>query len=192
MWTVESRARYDREGLHYPSDLTDTEWMEIAPLIPPSRPGGNKRTVNIRSVTNGLMYILSTGCQWRSHSALAAGCLFPPVAAFQDCGVLLVHFDKVGEGLDPEVRERHDPIVGVPIDPDDAVFGVHLVGDIKQPVHALAELPRGFTNSVLWPEFLELDRALRDHLQRVTTDMISQAVHADMRGADEVPNAQLG
>jgi transposase len=52
--------------LHYPSDLTDTEWMEIAPLIPPSRPGGNKRTVNIRSVTNGLMYILSTGCQWRA------------------------------------------------------------------------------------------------------------------------------
>jgi hypothetical protein len=56
----------------------------------------------------------------------------------------------------------------------------------------LAELPRGFTNSVLWPEFLELDRALRDHLQRVTTDMISQAVHADMREADEVPNTQLG
>lgn len=66
MWTVESRARYERGGLHYPSDLTDTEWMEIAPLIPPSRPGGNKRTVNIRSVTNGLMYILSTGCQWRA------------------------------------------------------------------------------------------------------------------------------
>jgi hypothetical protein len=53
-------------------------------------------------------------------------------------------------------------------------------------------LPRGFTNSVLWPEFLEFDRALRDHLQRVTTDMISQAVHADTREADEVPNAQLG
>jgi transposase len=34
-------------------------------LIPPARPGGNKRTVNIREVVNGLMYILGTGCQWR-------------------------------------------------------------------------------------------------------------------------------
>jgi transposase len=28
--------------------------------------GGNKRTVDIRQVTNGVMYILSTGCQWRA------------------------------------------------------------------------------------------------------------------------------
>ena len=27
---------------------------------------GNKRTVNVREVVNGLMYILSTGCQWRA------------------------------------------------------------------------------------------------------------------------------
>ena len=25
---------------------------------------GNKRTVNVREVVNGLMYVLSTGCQW--------------------------------------------------------------------------------------------------------------------------------
>jgi transposase len=46
-------------------DLTDEEWAEIEPLIPPAKPGGNKRTVNIREVVNGLMYILGTGCQWR-------------------------------------------------------------------------------------------------------------------------------
>jgi putative transposase len=28
--------------------------------------GGNKRTVNIREVVNGIMYILSTGCQWHA------------------------------------------------------------------------------------------------------------------------------
>ena len=38
----------------------------IHPLIPPARRGGNKRTVNMRAVVNGLMYILSTGCQWRA------------------------------------------------------------------------------------------------------------------------------
>jgi transposase len=52
--------------LRYPSDLTDQEWAQIAPLIPPARRGGNKRSVNVREVVNGLMYILSTGCQWRA------------------------------------------------------------------------------------------------------------------------------
>ena len=64
MWTIENRGRYDRRSLRYPSDLTDGEWELVAPLIPPAKRGGNKRTVNVREVVNGLMYILSTGCQW--------------------------------------------------------------------------------------------------------------------------------
>ena len=64
MWTTESRVRYDRSKLRYPSDLTDDEWGLIAPLIPRAKRGGNKRTVNVREVVNGLMYVLSTGCQW--------------------------------------------------------------------------------------------------------------------------------
>ena len=66
MWTNENRCRYDRSKLRYPSDLTVEEWGLIEPLIPPAKPGGNKRTVDMCEVVNGLMYILSTGCQWRS------------------------------------------------------------------------------------------------------------------------------
>src|SRR4029077_21270545 len=55
--------------------------------------------------------------------------------------VFLVHFDKVSEVLDSEFSERHHPVVVEPVDPDDAVFGVHLIGDIEEPVHALAEFP---------------------------------------------------
>jgi transposase len=66
VWTDENRARYDRSKLRYPSDLTDEEWDLIGPPIPPAKPGGNKRTVDTRDVVNGLMYILSTGCQWRA------------------------------------------------------------------------------------------------------------------------------
>lgn len=66
MWTNENRGRYDRSKLRYPSDLTDEEWSIIDPLIPPAKRGGNKRTVVVRDVVNGLMYILSTGCQWAS------------------------------------------------------------------------------------------------------------------------------
>ena len=66
MWTVENRGRYNRDHLRYPSDVTEEEWAEIAPLIPPARRGGRKRSVNIREVFNGLLYVLSTGCQWRA------------------------------------------------------------------------------------------------------------------------------
>ena len=66
MWTPQNRKRYDRSQLRYPSDLTDDEWALIVPLIPPAKPGGNKRTVNLREVMNGVMYVLGTGCQWRA------------------------------------------------------------------------------------------------------------------------------
>src|ERR1700736_43468 len=66
MWTSKNRARYDRSKLRYPSDLTDDEWRLVEPLIPPGKSGGGKRTVIMREVVNGLMYILSTGCQWRA------------------------------------------------------------------------------------------------------------------------------
>ena len=56
MRAVENRARYDRNRLRCPSDLTDAEWALVAPLIPPAKRGGNKRTVNMRKVVNGLMY----------------------------------------------------------------------------------------------------------------------------------------
>ena len=66
MWTKDNRARYDRSGLRYPSDLTDEEWALVAPLIPPAKRGGGKRSVDLRAVVDGLMYVLSTGCQWRA------------------------------------------------------------------------------------------------------------------------------
>ena len=66
MWTVENRARYDRSNLRYPSDLTDEEWALVKPSIPRAKRGGNKRTVEMREVVNGLMYVLGTGCQWRA------------------------------------------------------------------------------------------------------------------------------
>jgi transposase len=66
VWTSENRVRYDRSKLRYPSDLTDAEWAHVAPVIPPARRGGNRRHVDEREVVNGLMYILSTGCQWRA------------------------------------------------------------------------------------------------------------------------------
>ena len=65
MWTSENRPKYNRDKLRYPSDLTDDEWSHVEPLIPPAKRGGRKRSVEPREIVNGLMYVLSTGCQWR-------------------------------------------------------------------------------------------------------------------------------
>ena len=65
MWTDETRQRHAREGLRYPSDLTDAEWALIEPHIPPARRGGRRRKVDMREVVQGMLYILETGCQWR-------------------------------------------------------------------------------------------------------------------------------
>ena len=54
-----------RKTKRYPTDLTDEEWAHVAPLIPPAKHGGRKRQVVEREVVNGIMYVLSTGCQWR-------------------------------------------------------------------------------------------------------------------------------
>ena len=57
--TKENRKRYERKGLRYESDLTDEEFALIEPFLPP------ERSVSRRSLVNGILYLLTTGCQWR-------------------------------------------------------------------------------------------------------------------------------
>ena len=90
MWTTENRDRYDRSKLRYPSDVTDAEWALIAPLIPRAKRGGGKRTVDLREVVNGLMYVLSTGCQCARSQRICR-----PAArstAISVCGIMMARW----------------------------------------------------------------------------------------------------
>jgi putative transposase len=49
----------------YPTDLSDEQWQALSRLIPPAKPGGRPRTVNMRDVLNALFYLSRTGCAWR-------------------------------------------------------------------------------------------------------------------------------
>jgi len=49
----------------YPSDLNDKEWAMLAPLLPSEKGGGRPREVNLRTIANGILYILRGGCAWR-------------------------------------------------------------------------------------------------------------------------------
>ena len=50
----------------YPSDLTDGQWGLLEPLLPPAKPGGHPRTVDLRAVVNAIRYLLREGCRWRA------------------------------------------------------------------------------------------------------------------------------
>ena len=65
MWTSENRTLYDRSTLRYPSDVTDDEWELIEPHLPPQRKGRRYPAPDRRDVLNAILYILTTGCQWR-------------------------------------------------------------------------------------------------------------------------------
>ena len=48
----------------YASDLTDAQWATLAPLLAPSGLGRPLQH-DLRVLTNAILYVLRTGCQWR-------------------------------------------------------------------------------------------------------------------------------
>lgn len=51
---------------YYDSDLTDDEWGQIEPLLPPEKPVGKEREVDLRVVLNGIFYRVDNGIKWRA------------------------------------------------------------------------------------------------------------------------------
>jgi len=49
----------------YPTDLTDAEWDLIKDLIPPPKPGGRHRALDMRAVVNAILYVVDGGMKWR-------------------------------------------------------------------------------------------------------------------------------
>lgn len=64
-WTEITRPQYRREGLRYASDMSDAEWQLIEPLMPKAKPIGRPRETDLRRVVDAILYMASTGCQWR-------------------------------------------------------------------------------------------------------------------------------
>jgi hypothetical protein len=41
----------------YSTDISDSQWSILKPLIPPSKPGGRPRTVDMREIINAIFYL---------------------------------------------------------------------------------------------------------------------------------------
>ncbi len=50
----------------YPSDLTDTEWAVVEPLLPPVSKDGRNEAHPRREIVDAIFYIAHSGCSWRS------------------------------------------------------------------------------------------------------------------------------
>lgn len=64
MWTRETRAKYERRDLRYPSDLRDTEWEILEPFLPKPARCGRPRQHSVREIINGIRYVLRYGIPW--------------------------------------------------------------------------------------------------------------------------------
>jgi putative transposase len=78
VWTEITREQYRRDGVRYASDLNDAEWLVLSFFLPAPCHVGRPREVDLRIVINAILYVLSTGCQWR---ALPSD--FPPRSTVQ-------------------------------------------------------------------------------------------------------------
>lgn len=48
----------------YPTDLKETEWERLEPLLPKAKPGGRPRSVDLREILNAIFYRERSGCAW--------------------------------------------------------------------------------------------------------------------------------
>jgi putative transposase len=74
------------QGGRYPTELTDEQWAQLAPLLRPPvarRGRGRPPTVDLRRVLDALFSMNRTGCQWR----------YLP-AEFPAWGAVRYYFDK--------------------------------------------------------------------------------------------------
>ena len=78
-WNETTRAEYKRPSSRYETDLTDAEWSLLDPHLPGPASTGRPRTTDLREVLNAILYMASTGCQWR---ALPKD--FPPFTTVQN------------------------------------------------------------------------------------------------------------
>ena len=88
----------------YRSDLTDEQWDLIKDLLPPAKPGGRPRQVDLREVVNTLMYQARAGCQWDylPHDLVAKSTAWDYFLAWQQDGT----FQKILDTLRAKVRKE--------------------------------------------------------------------------------------
>lgn len=95
----------------YSTDLTDVQWAIVEPMLPPAKPGGREREVDLREVVNTLLYMCRTGCQWAliPHDLLAKSTVWDYFAAWNKAGTLTAIQDALRRRVRTKAGREEDP-----------------------------------------------------------------------------------
>jgi transposase len=111
----------------YPSDLTDKQWVLIAPLVA-VRPGGRPPIHSRRRIVDAILYVNRTGCSWRQlpHDFPPWDTVYWYVKTWTTEGVT----DRIHDALRAAVRDAdgRDPMASAGIVDAQAVKGADTVG----------------------------------------------------------------
>lgn len=89
---------------YYDSDLNDEEWQQIEQLLPPEKPVGKLREINMREVLNAIFYRADNGIKWRNLP-----CDFPAwqtVYGYNRLWVRLGIWEQINSALVQQVRVK--------------------------------------------------------------------------------------
>src|SRR5438874_3155045 len=99
----------------YASDLSDAEWAILEPLIPPAKPGGRPRSVNMRQILNGIFYVLRSGGAWRllPHDYPAWSTVYDYFRKWRNAGVWEQLVRVLRERLRVQAGRQATPSAGI-------------------------------------------------------------------------------
>jgi putative transposase len=91
----------------YLTDLTDEQWATVEPLLPPAKPGGRPRAVDMREVINTILYLNRTGCQWAMlpHDLLPKSPVYADFSQWRQDGM----WQRLLAALRAEIRRQQAP-----------------------------------------------------------------------------------
>lgn len=90
--------------MSYPSDLKDTQWKAIEPLLPPKKENGRPASIDRKCMMNAVFYVVKTGCQWRylPHDFPHWNTVYQYFRKLCDAGI----WEKANKQLSMEIREN--------------------------------------------------------------------------------------
>lgn len=100
----------------YPSDLTDAEWVLVAPFVPVPIPGGRPAIHARREIVNAILYVLREGCTWRAlpHDFPAWQTVYDYFCQWRRAGIW--------EALHTDLRQQVRVTAGRAADPTAAIL----------------------------------------------------------------------